>query len=113
MSCDACQRSGNISKKDEMLQSGILEVKIFDVWGIDFMGPFLVSEGNKYILVCVDYISKLVEAQACSVNDARVVCKFLKKLFSWFSMPKVIISCHTSSHETRDGRLKPTIEQTT
>ena len=36
-SCDACQRSRNISKKDEMLQSGILEVEIFDVWGIDFI----------------------------------------------------------------------------
>ena len=61
-----------------MLQSRILEVKIFDVWGIEFKGPFPLSEGNKYILVCVDYVSKWVEAQACSVNDARVVCKFLK-----------------------------------
>ena len=58
LNCDACQRSGNISKKDEMLQSGILEVEIFDVWGIDFMGPFPMLEGNKYILVCMDYVSK-------------------------------------------------------
>ena len=92
MHCDACQRSGNISKKDEMLQSGILEVEIFDVWGIDFMGPFPLSDGNKYILVCVDYVSKWVEVQACSVNDAKVVCRFLKKLFSRFGMPRVIIS---------------------
>ena len=41
-----------------MLQAGILEVEIFDVWGIDFMGPFSNSDGNKYILVCVDYVSK-------------------------------------------------------
>ena len=75
-----------------MLQSGILEVEVFDVWGIDFMGPFPMSEGNRYILVCVDYVSKWVEAQACSVNDARVVCKFLKKLFSRFGMPRAIIS---------------------
>ena len=52
--CDAYQRSGNFSKKDEMLQSGILDVEIFNVWGIDFMGPFSVSNKNKYILVCVD-----------------------------------------------------------
>ena len=77
LNCDAFQRSGNISKKDEMLQSGILEVEIFDVWGIDFMGPFPISDGNKYILVCVDYVSKWVEAQACVVNDARGVCKVL------------------------------------
>ena len=41
-----------------MLQSRILEVEIFDVWGIDFIRPFPVSDGNKYILVCVDYVSK-------------------------------------------------------
>ena len=41
-----------------MLQIGILEIEIFDVWGIDFMGPFPSSEGNCYILVCVDYVSK-------------------------------------------------------
>ena len=56
------------------------------------MGPFQTSDGNKYILVYVDYISKWVEAQACAVNDARVVCKFLQKLFARFGMPRAIIS---------------------
>ena len=40
----------------------------------------------------MDYIYKWVEAQACSVNDARIVCKFLRKLFSRLGMPIVIIS---------------------
>nr|GEU65079.1 reverse transcriptase domain-containing protein [Tanacetum cinerariifolium] len=47
--------------------------EIFDVWGIDFMGPFSSSRGNKYILVDVDYLSKWVEAKALPTNDARVV----------------------------------------
>ncbi|GKE82930.1 reverse transcriptase domain-containing protein [Tanacetum coccineum] len=46
----------------------------------DFMGPFPSSKGNKYILVAVDYLSKWVEAKALPINDARVVCKFLKFL---------------------------------
>nr|GEV27516.1 DNA-directed DNA polymerase [Tanacetum cinerariifolium] len=41
--------------------------------GIDFMGPFPSSRGNKYILVAVDYFSKWVEAKALPTNDARVV----------------------------------------
>nr|GEU34122.1 reverse transcriptase domain-containing protein [Tanacetum cinerariifolium] len=49
-------------------------VKNYD--GIDFMGPFLSSRGNKYILVAVDYLSKWVEAKALSTNDARVMQKF-------------------------------------
>ena len=41
--------------------SPILEIELFDVWGIDFMGPFSNSLGNQYILVAVDYMSKWVE----------------------------------------------------
>nr|GEV72666.1 reverse transcriptase domain-containing protein [Tanacetum cinerariifolium] len=57
-SCDACQRQGKISQHDEMPQNAIQVCEIFDVWGIDFMGPFPSSQGNKYILVAVDYLSK-------------------------------------------------------
>nr|GEX34766.1 reverse transcriptase domain-containing protein [Tanacetum cinerariifolium] len=60
--------------------------------GIDFMGPFPSSKGNKYILVAFDYLSKCVEAKALPTNDARVVVKFLKTLFSRFGTPKAIIS---------------------
>nr|GFB00667.1 reverse transcriptase domain-containing protein [Tanacetum cinerariifolium] len=49
-------------------------------------------QGNKYILVVVDYLSKWVEAKAFPTNDARVVVKFLKSLFSRFGTPKAIIS---------------------
>ncbi|GJT11126.1 reverse transcriptase domain-containing protein [Tanacetum coccineum] len=81
-SCDACQRQGKISQRDEMPQNAIQVCEIFDLWGIDFMGPFPSSRGNKYILVAVDYLSKWVEAKALPTNDARVVVKFLKSLFS-------------------------------
>nr|GFB33321.1 reverse transcriptase domain-containing protein [Tanacetum cinerariifolium] len=75
-----------------MPQNFIQIFEIFDVWGIDFMGPFPSSKGNKYILVDVDYLSKWVEAKALPTNDARVVVKFLKSLFSRFGTPKAIIS---------------------
>nr|GEW45799.1 reverse transcriptase domain-containing protein [Tanacetum cinerariifolium] len=55
--------------------------------GIDFMGPFPSSKGNKYILIAVDYLSKWVEAKALPTNDARVVCKFFKNLFAIFETP--------------------------
>nr|GEU83953.1 reverse transcriptase domain-containing protein [Tanacetum cinerariifolium] len=83
---------GKISQKDEMPQNSIQVCEIFDVWGIDFMGSFPSSKGNKYILVAVDYFSKWVEAKALPTNDARVVVKFLKSLFSRFGTPKAIIS---------------------
>nr|GEW08811.1 reverse transcriptase domain-containing protein [Tanacetum cinerariifolium] len=89
---DSCQRQGKISQKDEKPQNSIQVCEIFDVWGIDFMGPFPSSKGNKYILVAVDYLSKWVEAKALPTNDARVVVKLLKSLFFWFGTLKAIIS---------------------
>ncbi|GJW96089.1 reverse transcriptase domain-containing protein [Tanacetum coccineum] len=74
-----------------MPQNAIQVCEIFDVWGIDFMGPFPFSRGNKYILVAVDYLSKWVEANALPTNDARVVVKFLKSLFARFGTPRAII----------------------
>lgn len=57
----------------------ILEVELFDVWRIDFMGPFWPSEGYLYILLAVDYVSKWVEVIATKMNDAHVILKFLHK----------------------------------
>ncbi|GKE17940.1 reverse transcriptase domain-containing protein, partial [Tanacetum coccineum] len=90
--CDACQCQGKILQKDEMPQNEIQVCEILEVWGIDFMGPFPSSQGNKYILVAVDYLSKWVEEKALLTNDARVVVKILKSLFTRFGTPRAIIS---------------------
>ncbi|PIN21854.1 DNA-directed DNA polymerase [Handroanthus impetiginosus] len=91
--CDRCQRTGNISRRHEMPLKTILEVELFDVWGIDFMGPFVPSFGNMYILVAVDYMSKWVEAVAVPNNDSKVVVNFIKKnIFTRFGTPRAIIS---------------------
>nr|GEV62407.1 reverse transcriptase domain-containing protein [Tanacetum cinerariifolium] len=89
---DVCQRQGKISQRDEMPQNSVQVCEIFNVWGIDFIGPFSSSSGNKYILVAVDYLSKWVEAKALLTNDAQVVYKFLKNLFTRFGTPRAIIS---------------------
>ncbi|CAM8899972.1 unnamed protein product [Rhodiola kirilowii] len=91
--CNECQRMGNIARREEMPQKGILEVEIFDVWGVDFMGPLPSSQGNSFILVAVDYVSKWVEAIASPSCDAKVVIRMFKKIiFPRFGMPKAVIS---------------------
>nr|GEV60832.1 DNA-directed DNA polymerase [Tanacetum cinerariifolium] len=111
---------GKISQKDEMPQNSIQVCEIFDVWGIDFVGPFPSSKGNKYVLVAVDYLSKWFKAKALPTNDARVVVKFLKSLFSRFGTPKAIISDRdkragrsdqpwTEANPRKDGWRKPLV----
>ncbi|XP_070050913.1 uncharacterized protein [Nicotiana tomentosiformis] len=69
------------------------QVDIFDVWGIDFMGPFISSYGMTYVLVSVDYVSNWVEAIALPNNEARSVIAFLKKnIFTRFGTPRAILS---------------------
>ncbi|RVW33432.1 Transposon Tf2-12 polyprotein [Vitis vinifera] len=70
--CDRCQRLGKLTRRNMMPLNPILIVDIFDVWGIDFMGPFPMSFGHSYILVGVDYVSKWVEAIPCRSNDHKV-----------------------------------------
>ena len=91
--CDKCQRMGNISRKDEPPMHPILEVELFDLWGIDFMGPFPTSYNNLYILLAVDYVSKWVEAIPTRTNDAKVVVQFLRSnIFSRFGTPRALIT---------------------
>ena len=92
-SCQRCQCTGAISRRNMMPLQPILVCEIFDVWGIDFMGPFPNSSGFVYILLAVDYVSKWVEAIATRTNDHKVVVKFMKEnIFSRFGMPRAIIS---------------------
>lgn len=84
---------GIISRNHEMPLNNILDVETFDVWGIDFIGPFTPSFGNQYILIMVDCISKWVEKITLPTNDAKVVVKCIKKnIFSRFKALRVIIS---------------------
>ncbi|CAM8959790.1 unnamed protein product [Rhodiola kirilowii] len=76
-----------------MPQQSILPVEIFDVWGIDYMGPFPSSYGNQYILVAVDYVSKWVDAIPSPTWDGKVVTRLFKKIiFPRFGVPRTIIS---------------------
>ncbi|KAK6149564.1 hypothetical protein DH2020_017089 [Rehmannia glutinosa] len=68
-------------------------LELFDVWGIDFMGPFPSSSGYQYILLAVEYVSRWVETIPSKTNDAQIVMKFLKKnIFTRFGTPRALIS---------------------
>ena len=90
---NSVKKTGNLGHRDQMPLTPILICEIFDVWGIDFMGPFPSSYGNVYIILAVDYVSKWVEAKATRTDDAKVVVDFVKShIFVRFGTPKAIIS---------------------
>ena len=71
----------------------ILEVEIFDIWGIDFIGPFSPSDGKECILVAVDYVSKWVEAIPTRTNNHQDVLRFVTRyIFARYECLRAIIS---------------------
>jgi len=77
----------------------IIVVEIFDMWGIDFMGPFPYSFGNEYILLVVDYISKWVEAIPIGQMRLRWLSNSLGKTFL------LDLACHELSLVIRVSTL--------
>ena len=55
-------------KRQELYLNPILVIGLFDVWGINFMRPFVSSYGM--VLVAVALVSKWVEAIALANNEA-------------------------------------------
>ena len=91
--CDKCQRTGTLGPRNEMPQTPILFCEIFDVWGMDFMGPFPSSFGFQYMLLAVDYVSKWVEAAVTRIGDSKVVAEFLKSnIFARYGFPRAILN---------------------
>ncbi|CAN6721003.1 unnamed protein product [Malus baccata var. baccata] len=105
--CDLCQRTGNLGSINQMPQTPILIIEIFDVWGIDFMEPFPSSNGFLYILLAADYVSKWVEANATKTNDLKVVSDFIKSnIFARFGIPRAIISHGRSNPSRKDWSMR-------
>ena len=84
---------GGITARDAMPLQNNLLIEIFDVWGIDFMGPFPKSYDSEYILVAVYYVSKWVEAMPClAANAKHARMMFHEIIFPRFGTPIMVIS---------------------
>jgi transposase InsO family protein len=92
-SCPECQRTGNISQRNSTPLRYNLQIDLFNVWGIDFMGPFENSHGYEHILVMVDYVCKWVEAMPCRKASMEESIAMIKSMiFPRFGTPRILIS---------------------
>ncbi|CAF1084229.1 unnamed protein product [Didymodactylos carnosus] len=76
---------------------------ILDLIGLDFIGPVPQSaNGNKYILVCTDYLSRYAITQATANCTAETAAKFLvTKVILQYGVPKQLLTdrgTHFMSH---------------
>ena len=93
LSCEECQRIGNISKRQEMPMNYSLVIEPFDVWGFDYMGPFPKSNRYTHILVVVDDVTKWVEVIPTSSADHNTSIRMLKEvIFPRFGVPRYLMT---------------------
>jgi hypothetical protein len=66
----------------------------FEKWAIDFFGPFNPPSHQKdYILVCIDYVTKWVEARVVIRATEQIVVDFIfGESFSQYGTPREIVS---------------------
>ena len=93
LTCDECQRVGNINRRNEMPVNSSLVIEPFECWGFDFMGPFPSSHGYTHILVAIDYVTKWVEAIPTKSADHKTSMKILKDIiFPRFGVPRYLMT---------------------
>jgi transposase InsO family protein len=86
-------KNQNISQRNAMPLKYNLQIDLFDVWGIDFMGPFKNSHGYEHILVMVDYVSKWVEAMpCCKASTEESIAMIKSMIFPCFGTLRILIS---------------------
>nr|GEX24834.1 reverse transcriptase domain-containing protein [Tanacetum cinerariifolium] len=78
----AKKRQGKISQRDEMPQNSIQVCEIFDIWSIDFMGPFPSSKGNKYILRMKKLHDSKIKNRVFNVGDQVLLFNSRLNIFS-------------------------------
>ena len=92
--CDQCQRfTPNIHQLGGVLNP-FSSPWPFAQWGLDILGPFPKTLGNKkYLLVCTDYFTKWVEAKLlANIRDVDVKRFIWKNIVTRFGVPYVLIS---------------------
>eukprot|EP00253_Pinus_taeda_P009033 PITA_09033 len=92
--CDSCQRMGQPNHRDEMPLNPQVTLEPFEKWALDFVGPINPPSNQRvYILVCMDYMTKWVEAKALIKANKEAVLTFLfEEIFVRFGLPRELVT---------------------
>ena len=93
-SCVSCQMRKSLPDKPAGIMTCIEVEYPFEKMGMDVLGPFpITTNGNKYIIVMVDYLTKWVETKALSDGTAKEVASFVvENVVLRHETPKSIIT---------------------
>ena len=81
---------GRPMSSDEIPLQPQVMIEPFEKWALDFVGPISpMSRKKKYILVCIDYVPKWVEAKDLFRATKKSVVEFIyEEIFTRFGVPR-------------------------
>ena len=91
--CEPCQmqNSHKLEKCSHVLHSIPVPAKYWTQIGIDIIGPLTESNNKRYIVTCVDYFSKYVEAKSLENKTGSAVGAFLYELICRYGVIDIMI----------------------
>ena len=92
--CEPCQmqNSRKLQKCPHVLKSIPVPAKCFSKVGVDLIGPLKPSNGKQYIISCVDYFSKYIEAKPTANKTGSEVATFLYELICRYGIMDITIT---------------------
>ena len=87
--CDKCQHHRNIHLAPPNELKSLSSPWPFAWWALDAVG----SNQNKYMIVVVDYYTKLLEAEALAkITAQNILCFYKRNILSRFDIPQAIVT---------------------
>uniref|UniRef100_A0A3B3V397 Integrase catalytic domain-containing protein n=1 Tax=Poecilia latipinna TaxID=48699 RepID=A0A3B3V397_9TELE len=92
--CVTCQKYKPDNKKPAGLMQPTPVTEAWEKIGVDLMGPLPRSKnGNKYLLVIIDYFTKWIEVFSLKESKAQKITSILKnEIFTCFGVPQELVS---------------------
>jgi len=91
--CDQCQRQNHLAKTPSSLHPIPVKNTAFHMLGMDLVGPLrMTSNGNKYIIVLTDYLTKWPEVKAIPTKNAEHICDFIIETVCRHGTPATILT---------------------
>ena len=104
--CDPCQRFALNTHQPGGFLNPLSNPWPFAQWGLDIIGPFPKAAGNKkYLLVGINYFTKLVEVEPlANIRDVDVKKFLWKNIVTRFGVPNILISDNGLQFDSKSFR---------
>ncbi|XP_074377568.1 uncharacterized protein LOC141719086 [Apium graveolens] len=101
-----CQRHAPIVRQPPERLASINIPISFAMWGMDILGPFPIASGQrKFIVVAIDYFTKLIEAKALAKITTKKIAQFFwENVICRYGIPRILVTDNGKQFDNAEFR---------